>query len=178
MENRKIEDFLKEIYIDFLKEGKAIWAQTQGRSMEPVIREGDFVKIIPVRIEELKRADIVAFLKNEREKIIIAHRLIKKDKNNLITCGDNFIFGIDPPLDKKEILGKVIALRRNKKEINLERGIRYFYGKVITHLRIYSLPLLVLFLITYKFFTQPKLFFVQAIRKLRSIIKVNESYRV
>ncbi|MCM8783791.1 MAG: signal peptidase I [Candidatus Omnitrophica bacterium] len=164
MENKEIDKFLEEIHINFLKEGVSIWAETTGKSMEPVIREGDFVKIIPVKVEEIKRGEIVTFSR-DTPKILTAHRLLSKEKDNFITCGDNFIFSQDPPLEKEDILGKVVAVRRNNRKRNLDKGFWYLYGKVITYLRIYGFPLLILFLSLYKFFTHPKLFFTQVIRK-------------
>ncbi|MCM8778786.1 MAG: hypothetical protein NC898_04740 [Candidatus Omnitrophica bacterium] len=168
MENKNIEKFLKEIHINFLKEGQAIWAETSGKSMEPVIRKGDFVKIVPVKVEKINRAEIVAFLKNE--KMLIAHRLIRKEKEKIFTCGDSFIFAKDPPLEKEKVLGKVVAVRRNNRERNLNKGFWYLYGKIITYLRIYGFPLLVILLSLYRFFTQPRIFFVKAIKRIRIII--------
>ncbi|MGE4357158.1 MAG: signal peptidase I [Candidatus Omnitrophota bacterium] len=171
MANKEIDKFLEEIHINFLKEGKAIWAQTQGKSMEPLIKEGDFVKIVPIKTEEIKRGDIVAFLSNGKEKIIIAHRLIKKKNNKLVTCGDSFILANDPPLEEERILGKVVAVRRNKREIKLEKGIWYFYGKFISYLRIYGFPLLALILSLYKIFTQPKIFLRGIVKRVKIIIR-------
>ncbi|MCM8798515.1 MAG: signal peptidase I [Candidatus Omnitrophica bacterium] len=175
MEYKSLDNFREGIYINFLKEGYAVWVETSGKSMEPVIREGDFVKIVPLKGEEIKRGEIVAFLRNE--KMLIAHRLIKKEKDNLFTCGDSFIFAQDPPLKKEEVLGKVVAVRRNNKKKDLEKGFWYLYGRVITYLRIYGFPLLIILLSLYKIFTQPRISFIKAVKRIRLILHQSTSHQ-
>lgn len=78
--------------------------------MVPTIIPYDRIHYIKISdIKELKYGDIIVFLAGKRN---IVHRVIKKTGNGVITKGDNEFFP-DPLLQKKDILGKVIAVLRN-----------------------------------------------------------------
>ena len=114
---------LRELFGELLKEGKGIRFQARGCSMYPSIRNEEFITVVPVELTELKVGDILAFQDKESKKIVV-HRLIKIEKNNrvpslLISAGDN-LSSPDPPIYPSEyVLGKVIRVERDGKEINL-----------------------------------------------------------
>lgn len=173
MEEEKIGNSVQEILISLLKEGKEVWVGTDGRSMYPLIKEGDFVKIRPMKAEELKLGDVVAFQPNNGHDLIIVHRLLKRNKDSLITRGDSyFLKHTDLPVPADNFLGKIIALRRNGKTKSLEYGFLGYYGRFISYFGRYGFPLLFLLLCLVKIITGPYIFSVKAIRYLREFIKI------
>ncbi len=171
MEKDKIEKAVQEILFSLLKDGKEVWAQTQGRSMRPLIREGDFVRIKPLKAGEAEAGDVIAFLGNKTKDTIIAHRLVRRNKGALITQGDNHIFTTDPPLNEEKLLGKVIAIKRNGKFRSFEQGFLKYYGRVIAYLNRYGYPLLIFWLLAEKLITEPHLLAQKTLQHLRRIIK-------
>ncbi|RLC78281.1 MAG: signal peptidase I [Chloroflexi bacterium] len=115
---------LRELFGELLKEGKGIRFQARGCSMYPSIRDEEFITVVPVELSELKVGDILAFQDKESKKIVV-HRLIKIEKDDgvpslLISAGDN-LTSPDPPICPSEyILGKVVRIERDGREINLE----------------------------------------------------------
>jgi signal peptidase I len=91
-----------------------------GISMLPLLRAGDYVRIKQIS-EDLHRGDIVVFQKSN---VLITHRILcisKADDSSmsLLTKGDNSIFP-DPPIKSRVIIGKVVAIRRNNREMRLD----------------------------------------------------------
>lgn len=94
-----------------------------GISMLPLLRAGDYVRIKQIS-EDLHRGDIVVFQKSN---VLITHRILcisKADDSSmsLLTKGDNSIFP-DPPIKSRVIIGKVVAIRRNNREMMLDNRL-------------------------------------------------------
>lgn len=107
---------LSEIYKSI---GEYNYLKVEGVSMSPAIKCGDRV-VIEYRPNMLKVGDIIIFRDKENKKLI-AHRIISLTKNEsenkIIARGDNNIYP-DPPLSKKDIIGKVVE--KYNYEIDLE----------------------------------------------------------
>ena len=93
--------------------------------MHPFIKDKDIIKIKPVDPEKLKAGDVIFYKPKDRG--LIAHRLIKKrteEKDDLlfVTKGD-FCPASDPAISSTDILGKVISIERNGKEISMENSM-------------------------------------------------------
>ena len=117
----------RELSAEILKKGHVLRFQARGISMHPFIKDRDVIKVKPVGLEDVKSGDIVFYM--SKNKNFIAHRLIKKikDKNNdgkllLVTKGDSCT-GFDAALSPSQVLGKVISIERDGKEISMEKGI-------------------------------------------------------
>lgn len=85
-----------------------------GPSMRPLLKTGDIILIQPIEPKKLKAGDIITY-SNHQKKVVISHRLIKINKNQFITAGDN-----NPKIDDKnpsaqDILGKVYFVNRDHK---------------------------------------------------------------
>ena len=96
------------------------YLQVSGTSMLPVLRARDYVRIKQIS-EDLHRGDIVVFQKSNG---LITHRVLRisttdEDNVTLLTKGDNSIVP-DPPITSSVIIGKVVAIRRNKREMRLD----------------------------------------------------------
>ena len=93
-----------------------------GYSMFPLLSRGDRALVRNVEFQGLRKGDIIIYRTNES---LCIHRLIRKLKkdNNcfaLITKGDNIYHFDQLPVSKEQLVGKVIAIRKNNKTINLE----------------------------------------------------------
>jgi len=101
-----------ESIIDLWREtNKEISLTVKGTSMEPLLREGDVVAVCLVRLDQLKRGDMIAFKQNG---CVIIHRLVKRRKNGntWLYCqkGDNLNgWGWIP---EEAIIGKVTSMKR------------------------------------------------------------------
>jgi signal peptidase I len=105
--------------------------------MRPLIREGDLVNVIPTNYEQLRVGDIILARTARSNNHLLMHRLIRKFQRNgrpaLVTQGDAAWYP-DPPMAPDDILGKVLAVKRDKKLICLDRGWRRKLGWILGHL--------------------------------------------
>lgn len=104
-----------------------IWGETgkqrlipiTGRSMLPLIRDGDHV-VVTHCTSGIRRGDVVVFRDKNK---LFAHRVLgiykSKDGATFITKGDNAL-QFDPPVDGKEVIGRVIGIERGGRRISLE----------------------------------------------------------
>ncbi len=107
------------------------YLQVSGISMLPLVRAGDYVRIKKIS-GDLHRGDIVVFQKSNG---LITHRVIRISKTygngmTLLTKGDNSIVP-DPPIISNVIIGKVIAIRRNNREMRLDNSLWQFTNHLI-----------------------------------------------
>ncbi len=79
--------------------------QARGRSMLPVIDDGEALHVEPIGESRLKSGDIVLFRKDGEFK---AHRILRKKGECFITRGDAGM-NIDGEVGREQILGRVIA---------------------------------------------------------------------
>lgn len=103
---------------DFLKNSIPVKAQIFGSSMLPFIRSGDYLVIQPIAREGLRIGDILAY-SHDNKMPIVCHRLVKIENSKLIIKGDTRIRGQERILFD-DLLGKVIAIERGSKKIDLE----------------------------------------------------------
>ncbi len=87
--------------------------KTFGNSMHPVLQDGDIVFYRHIPFKNILINDIIVFKLNER---YITHRVIYKAKNYVIAKGDK-VYRADPIVNKKQIIGKVMHIVRNRKKI-------------------------------------------------------------
>lgn len=83
--------------------------KAEGESMKPLLLPDDNVFIKKVGFNKLQIGDIIVYKKNKR---LITHRLIYKNKQHVITKGDNNL-ECDHKLLPKQIVGKVIKIKRD-----------------------------------------------------------------
>ena len=94
-----------------------------GTSMLPLVQAGDYVRIKKFS-GELRRGDIVVFLTSG---VLFTHRILHINRRNsngttYMTKGDNSIVP-DPPITSRVIIGKVVAIRRNNREMRLDNRL-------------------------------------------------------
>jgi len=104
-----------------------------GNSMAPLIRHGDMVVIehgdVPLRI-----GDVVVV---KRQGTIVAHRLVHSEmeegRERFLTRGDA-CGGIDPPVGRDQIIGKVVEVRSSEGRVGLDsrswRGVNRLIARL------------------------------------------------
>lgn len=97
--------------------GKQHFVAVTGRSMLPLIRDGDRV-LITHSAGGVRRGDVILF---RREGMLIAHRVLQSCEagSTFVTKGDN-AFDLDPTLNAREIVGRVRAIEREGRCMSLE----------------------------------------------------------
>jgi len=92
-----------------------------GSSMNPIFRDGDALTLVPCD-GNVRRGDVIVFIPPDGERKII-HRVISVGPEGVRTRGDNN-GSVDPwDLKHHEIIGQVVSLRRNGREIAIAGGV-------------------------------------------------------
>jgi len=105
------------------------WLPVQGISMQPVLHEGDSI-CISHDLSEVKLGDILVY---QQSGGLVAHRVVRiiKRSNQMITYqtkGDNCT-KFDPIRNSADILGRVVSIRKDGREIDLTTlGNRFWNG--------------------------------------------------
>ena len=92
-----------------------------GPSMNPILKSGDRLRIIPYNGKEVGRGDVIAFLPSGGDSKII-HRVVSVSSKGIRTRGDNSSH-VDPwILRPDQILGRVVAAQRGNKRRRIFGG--------------------------------------------------------
>ena len=82
--------------------------RVEGDSMYPVIRSGDYVKVIPCALSELRRGDVILAATGRG---LTAHRVVRISERGIITRGDNSLRS-DPAVDAASVIGRVAEVEQ------------------------------------------------------------------
>jgi hypothetical protein len=93
-----------------------------GRSMNPILWQGDLLEVIPYHDTSIKAGDIIIFNSPEDESFIV-HRVISISSEGIHTKGDNNNHRDHWSLRSSDIIGKVIAATYSMKRRNLRGGL-------------------------------------------------------
>lgn len=135
------ESFIfKELSTEILKNKHILRFEARGGSMRPFIKDRDIIKVKTIAPESLKPGDIVFF--SSADDKLTAHRIIKirKDKKNslsFLTKGDACT-DYDRAILPSKILGKIISIERNGKEISAENTASQFKNYFLSKISPYS----------------------------------------
>ena len=119
MVSEKSEMFL-DASCDLLGDGYPIRFCATGQSMKPTIKDGEVIIIEPVEPAKIERGDIIFY---RAKRGVIAHRVMAIARTDggqptFILRGDSAVTD-DPPVASSNILGRVIAVERRGRNINL-----------------------------------------------------------
>ena len=103
---------------------KSVFSTCSGPSMYPTLRNGDGLVLEKFKsFDEIIVGDIITYPHPDPAKSFdVVHRIIKIEEEGVITRGDNNN-KVDPYLVRfEDIKGKVNAVKRNNKVVNLKNG--------------------------------------------------------
>ncbi|MBS2211144.1 S24/S26 family peptidase [Carboxylicivirga mesophila] len=123
MADTKLQITLKKL----LQDGHQVEVPAHGISMYPLLHPGDKLIVIP-KLPDI--GDIGIF---NNQEILIAHRLIKTDNHYYYFKGDGLIKA-DTPIEAKNVLGTVIARKRNNKTTSVNHLLFKLFKKLMPKL--------------------------------------------
>jgi ribosomal protein S18 acetylase RimI-like enzyme/signal peptidase I len=111
--------------------------QAKGFSMFPFIREGDVIRIAPLKPSSPRLGDVVAFTPPGTQKLLV-HRVIGGKGDSCLIRGDNAP-AADGFLPRGRIIGRVILVERNGKRVYCGTGPERFLIALLIRTNLLSL---------------------------------------
>ena len=131
MEDPRYQEIIDHLILEELANGKGIDLRVSGKSMRPLIRQGDAIRIEKCAPGLLAIGDIITFKKDGR---YFTHRILWRTKKAngimLVTKGDNEI-NPDPPVSSDRILGRVVAIRGAHRTLHFEAPSWRFMNRLL-----------------------------------------------
>jgi hypothetical protein len=92
-----------------------------GTSMNPVLKTGDRLRVIPCDRQEIRRGDVVVFIPPGGDSKIV-HRVTSVNSDGIRTRGDNCNHEDDWVLNRENILGRVVSAQRENRRRRIFGG--------------------------------------------------------
>ena len=102
-----------------LRAGVSIRFRAGGQSMHPTIRDGETITVEPIAPEKIRRGDIVLYRSRDG---VIAHRVVRIERRGaalVFTPRGDAMPACDAPITAAEILGRVVAVERSQRRVEL-----------------------------------------------------------
>lgn len=95
-----------------------LWRFYRGRSMLTVFRPGDYLVLETVAFDQIRVGDVIVFRGRDAdgETGAIVHRVIAISPEGLTTRGDTNPWPDGEPVTKENLLGRVVALQRGRRQ--------------------------------------------------------------
>lgn len=143
----KFEKLVKDVYLEALGDGRYIYLTGSGSSMSPFLKNNDILTIESSK-NGLEIGDIamVAIASEEKMKFL-AHRIVDiKNENSKISFflkGDNSTGGIQGPMPREKIKGRVREIGRGDLSFDFSTSLMKRLNIFIAHLS-YKMPQLLI----------------------------------
>jgi signal peptidase len=108
-----------DLMLELLNRGGEATVRVNGSSMLPSIWPGDSLTVRRSLIAEVRRGDIALFTRDGR---LFAHRVIAVAGEHVVTQGDAVPLP-DAPVSSDELLGVVVAVSRNGREVGVSTTV-------------------------------------------------------
>lgn len=122
---------LVEMSTDFLRQGLGVRFRATGGSMQPTIRHGELITVIPLPVADIQMGDILLYQTHRK---IVAHRLVELGSNGTFILRGDALSVCDKPIASYQILGKVIKTERNGRWVALSGQSARFHYTMRRHL--------------------------------------------
>lgn len=120
-----IEESAKDTAREILRQGRSVRLKLDGMSMWPVLLPGDVAVVKQLDVEQWEKGIVLVFDAGQKW---IAHRLMSVSPSGVIMQGDS-IPRSDGQIHPHQILGVVVTVFRQNREIQLYRGWRAMLSK-------------------------------------------------
>ncbi len=130
LENSVIAD----LYREAVRNGQPLWFRVVSGSMHPMLRIGEQVYIQPATADQLQVGEIAAF---ETDAGLVIHRIVQRRSENhsvqLLEMSDVHLRA--GRVESGAVIGRVVAIRRGSRHIDLQRPIAQKCGCVTARAR-------------------------------------------
>ena len=112
---------LLKLSADLLERETSIRFRAKGFSMRPFIQDGDLIAVSPLRNSPVRVGDVVLYKAADDQAIV--HRVIRKTikgSGMVFFIKGDATFGQPEEVDTERILGRVVAIERNRREKKLD----------------------------------------------------------
>ncbi len=94
-----------------------------GHSMNPLLKTGYLLKVIPYDGRKIRCGDVIVFLSPQENNLRIAHRVISINSQEIKTKGDNNRNVDFVSLTPEDIVGRAVYAQRGNRRLNLYGGL-------------------------------------------------------
>ncbi len=134
LREQETSTILSSLFIQAVREGQTLWFRVASNSMFPLFQTDDAVFIVPASVDAIRPGEIAAF---ETKDGLVIHRIIHCQQNaqtiRLLQMSDVDLFA--SWVEAKSVVGKVIAVRKEGKQVNLVNPIAKWYGRIVATTR-------------------------------------------
>ena len=120
-----------------LRGGSYLRFEAKGHSMHPFVQDGDIIVVEPTEFSHLRLGDIVLY--HVSEEAVLAHRIVGRMQRDgtdyLFTRGDA-VWSLDGPISPAQILGRVTAIERHGRLIQVHGKGRRWLSLVYSNARV------------------------------------------
>ncbi|HEY6539359.1 MAG TPA: hypothetical protein VIZ18_00400 [Ktedonobacteraceae bacterium] len=128
------QGIIAELYREALRKGQPLWFRVSSGSMHPLLRIGEEVYIESATDTDLQVGEIAAF---ETDAGLVIHRIVQRRSDShgvqLIEMSDVHLRA--RPVESGAAIGRVVAIGRGKRRIDLQRPIAQKCGRVTARIR-------------------------------------------
>jgi hypothetical protein len=126
------------LYREILERGDPLEIKVGGSSMWPFVRDGETLILRKTALNDFGKGDIIATYADQR---LICHRVFRKGKDFIQTKADA-LPGLDAKISFGDVLGKVVARRRNEHFYKCDDRLSTLKGKCILWFSFFWAPLI------------------------------------
>lgn len=128
------QNVLAELYREALRKGQPLWFRVSSGSMSPMLRIGEEVYIVPATAGDVQVGEIAAF---ETDAGLVIHRIVQRrserGKVQLLEMSDVYLHA--GRVESEAVIGRVVAIGRGKRRVDLQRPIAQRCGRVTARAR-------------------------------------------
>ncbi len=130
--NQSQAEILDSLFVEALSQGQSLWFRVVSGSMRPLLQIGDAIHITPIAPHDLHVGDIAAFQAPEG---LVVHRITRifPSTARFIEMGDVLLRASE--ISEACVVGRVMAIQRGGRLIDLGRPIAQRVGGVTARLR-------------------------------------------